>query len=97
MGTQEDRESGLGRGWEEQGMGRGGPRLNRALKSLMQTFYLKRSRSLLENDGILHFKVAVVALCVEAVLLGGKQECWREADQLGGQYCVPGRGDGGPD
>lgn len=49
--------------WPGKRLGRGGPRLNRALKSLMQTFYLKYSRSLLGNDVILHFSRCGRSMC----------------------------------
>ena len=59
------------------------PWLNRALEYTEETFYFKHSRSLLENNVILHFEVGVVAPCVEDWRLWGKRECKREGDQGG--------------
>ena len=59
------------------------PWLNSALEYTVETFYFKHSRSLLENDLILHFEVGVVAPCVEDWRLWGKWECKREGDQGG--------------
>lgn len=76
------RQSGLGGGWKEQDMGTGGARLTRALEYTVETFYFKLSRSLLENDVILHLEVGVVAV-VCAGLKTAREAGAQEGDQGG--------------
>ena len=63
-------------------MGIGGTRLTRALEYTVETFYFKLSRSLLENDVILHFEVGVVAV-VCAGLKTAREAGAQEGDQGG--------------